>query len=68
MRIENRILTKAMVFGWYGKLEGKRNMKGRKRKTVLYWKQKISERDGTGRTWRSYRKIGKDGRQELRRE
>ena len=43
VRMGNERLTKAMVFGWYEGLEGKAKMKGRKRKTVLYWKRLLRE-------------------------
>ena len=43
-RMGNERLTKAMVFGWYERLEGTRKVKGRKRKTVLYWKRLMKER------------------------
>ena len=36
-------LTKAVVLGWYGKLEGTEKVKGKKRKTVLYWKRLLGE-------------------------
>ena len=39
IRMGNERLTKAMVFGWYEGLEGKEKRKGKKRKTVLYWKR-----------------------------
>ena len=38
MRMGNERLPKVAVFGWYENLEGESKMKGRKRKTVLYWK------------------------------
>ena len=43
VRMEDDRLTKAMVFGWYEGLEGKEKMRGRKRKTVLYWKRMLNE-------------------------
>ena len=35
----NDKMTKDMMLGCYGGLEDKEKMKGRKRKTVLYWKR-----------------------------
>jgi len=43
MRMGNDRLVKAVTLGWYGRLEGTRKMKGRKRKTVLYWKRLLKE-------------------------
>ena len=43
MRMENTRVTKAFVLGWHEDLEGKSKMKGRKRKTVLYWKKTLRE-------------------------
>ena len=43
MRMDNKRLTKIMVLGWYKGLEGTDKMKGRKRKTVLYWKRLMRE-------------------------
>ena len=43
VRMGNERLTKAMVFGWYEGLEGKEKRKGKKRKTVLYWKRILRE-------------------------
>ena len=43
VRMGNDRLAKAMVFGWYEGLEGKDKMKGKKRKTVLYWKRMLRE-------------------------
>ena len=43
VRMENDRMVKAMVLGWYEGLEGKQKMKGRKRKTVLYWKRVLRE-------------------------
>ena len=39
MRMGNDRVTKAMVLGWWEGLEGSAKMKGRKKKTVLYWKR-----------------------------
>ena len=43
VRMGNDRLVKAMVLGWYEGLEGKDKMKGRKRKTILYWKRMLRE-------------------------
>ena len=43
LRIGNKRLTKAMVLGWYERLEGRSKMIGRKKKTVLYWKRMLRE-------------------------
>ena len=43
MRMGNDRLTKAVVLGWYGKLEGTEKVKGKKRKTVLYWRRLLRE-------------------------
>ena len=43
MRMGNERITKAFVLGWYEKLDGKEKMRGRKRKTNLYWKKLIRE-------------------------
>ena len=43
MRMGNERLTKAMVLGWWEGLEGRDKMKGRKRKTVLYWKRVMQD-------------------------
>ena len=48
VRMRDERLTKAMVFGWYEGLDGKPMMKGRKRKTVLYWKRMLREWGGGG--------------------
>ena len=36
-------MTKVVVLGWYGKLEGTEKVKGKKRKTVLYWRRLLRE-------------------------
>ena len=43
MRMENSRLPKIAVMGWNKELEGFPKRKGRKRKTMLYWKRKIIE-------------------------
>ena len=43
MRMGNDRLTKAVTLGWYEKLEGTHKVKGKKRKTVLYWKRVLRE-------------------------
>ena len=43
LRMRNERLTKAMVLGWYEGLKGRSKMIGKKRKTVLYWKQMLRE-------------------------
>ena len=43
VRMGNERMTKALVFGWYERLEGRAKMRGRKRKTVLYWKKLLRE-------------------------
>lgn len=43
MRMKNDRVTKAMVLGWWERLEGEGKMKGRKRKTVLYWKRMMKD-------------------------
>ena len=53
MRMEDDRIMKAAVLGWIEVLEGVQKMKGKKRKTVLYWKQLVKE-EGIDKT-----KIGK---------
>ena len=43
MRMGDERLTKAVVLGWYGELEGRVKRTGRKRKTVLYWRRVLIE-------------------------
>ena len=43
MRMGNERMTKAMVLGWYEKLEGCEKMRGKKKKTILYWKKMMKE-------------------------
>ena len=43
MRMEDDRIVKAAVLGWMEDLEGVQKMKGKKRKTVLYWKQLVKE-------------------------
>ena len=57
MRMENGRLTKAVVLGWYGKLEGVSKVKGRKRKTVLYWKRLLRE---AGIDWTDVERLSGD--------
>jgi hypothetical protein len=57
MRMGNERLTKAMVLGWYEKLEGKSKMLGRKRKTVLYWKRVMKE---AGLDWTDVERLTSD--------
>ena len=54
MRMEDDRIVKAAVLGWMEDLEGVQKMKGKKRKTVLYWKQLVKEA-GIDKT-----KIGKE--------
>ena len=56
-RMGNERLTKAMVFGWYERLEGTRKVKGRKRKTVLYWKRMMKE---AGWDWTDVERLASD--------
>ena len=35
--------TKKVVLGWYRKMDGTEKVKGKKRKTVLYWKRLLRE-------------------------
>ena len=57
VRMDNERLTKAMVFGWYEALEGKEKMRGRKRKTVLYWKRLLRE---SGCDWTDIERLCND--------
>ncbi len=57
MRMGNERLTKAMVLGWYERLEGFGKMKGRKRKTVLYWKRMLKE---AGVDWTDVERLSRD--------
>ena len=59
VRMGNERLTKALVFGWYGRLEGTRKVKGRKRKTVLYWKRLMKE---AGWDWTYVERLASDRR------
>lgn len=43
LRMGNERVTKAAVLGWYEGLEGMSKVRGRKRKTVLYWKRMLRE-------------------------
>ena len=56
-RMGNERLTKAMVFGWYERLEGTRKVKGRKRKTVLYLKRMMKE---AGWDWTDVERLASD--------
>ena len=56
----NERLTKALVllvFGWVMKLDGPRKLKGRKRKTVLYWKRMMKE---AGWDWMDVERLASD--------
>ena len=57
VRMENDRLTKAMVFGWYDRLEGTEKMSGRKKKTVLYWKKLMKE---AGWDWTAVERLAKE--------
>ena len=57
MRMGNERLTKVAVLGWYEKLEGESKMKGRKRKTVLYWKRLMRE---AGIDWTDVERLSGD--------
>ena len=57
VRMGNERLTKAAVFGWYERLEGTRKVKGRKRKTVLYWKRMMRE---AGWDWTNVERLASD--------
>ena len=43
MRMSDERMTKAVVLGWMQELENWEKPKGRKRKTVLYWKKLLRE-------------------------
>ena len=43
LRMGDDRITKAVVLGWWEKLEGWDKKKGKKRKTVLYWKRLLGE-------------------------
>ena len=53
----NERLTKAMVLGWYERLEGCEKMKGKKKKTVLYWKRLMKE---AGWDWTDVERLAND--------
>ena len=57
VQMGNERLTKAMVFGWYEKLEGTDKMKGRKKKTTLYWKKLMKE---AGWDWTEVERLAND--------
>ena len=57
VRMGNERLTKVMVFGWYEKLEGTEKMKGRKKKTTLYWKNLMKE---AGWDWTDVERLAGD--------
>ena len=57
VRMGNERLTKAMIFGWYGELEGKDKMPGKKRKTVLYYKRILKE---SGVDWMDIERVYSD--------
>ena len=56
-RMDNGRLTKALVFGWYERLEGTEKMAGRKKKTVLYWKKLMNE---AGWDWTDLERLAND--------
>ena len=43
MRMDDDRLVKAVILGWYERLERESKMAGKKRKTVLYWKRLLRE-------------------------
>ena len=43
MRMGDERLTKAVVLGWFERLEGRAKKIGKKRKTVLYWRKVVRE-------------------------
>ena len=57
LRMGNERLTKAVVLGWYEGLEGKEKMKGRKKKTILYWKKLLKE---AGIDWTDIQRLTAD--------
>ena len=57
VRMGNERLTKVMVFGWYEKLEGTEKMRGRKKKTTLYWKRIMKE---AGWDWTEVERLASD--------
>lgn len=57
VRMGNERLTKAAVFGWYEGLEGTEKMRGKKRKTVLYWKKMLKE---CGADWTDVERLCSD--------
>ena len=57
IRMGNERLTKAMVLGWYERLEGRSKMVGRKRKTGLYWKKVLRE---AGMDWTDVERMASD--------
>ena len=64
LRMGNERLTKALVLGWYEKLEGRSKMPGRKRKTVLYWKKMLND---AGLDWTDVERMTSDRREWKRR-
>ena len=43
MRMEDGRMTKAVILGWMKELEGWKKQKGRKRKTICFWKKLLRE-------------------------
>ena len=43
MRMDDGRMTKAVILGWMKELEGWKKQKGRKRKTICYWKKLLKE-------------------------
>ena len=57
VRMGNERCTKALVFGWWEQLEGTEKMKGKKKKTVLYWKRLMRE---AGWDWTDVERLAND--------
>ena len=57
IRMGNERTTKAVVLGWYERLEGCEKMKGKKKKTVLYWKKMMKE---AGWDWTNVERLAND--------
>ena len=57
IRMGNERLTKAVVLGWYERLEGCEKMKGKKKKTVLFWKRLMKE---AGWDWTNVERLAND--------
>ena len=43
MRMGDERVTKQVVLGWYEELQGREKRKGRKKKTVLFWRRSLRE-------------------------